>query len=712
MGIYPIPKLAGIYKMILSITSALALFVLIALSTVIFFASKRFKLPYTVLLVLVGLLLVPIVNLPLLKNIFGFLDDMVLTPELLFYIFLPVLIFESGFNMNMRKMLDSAWVISLLSVVSLMVSAISIAVLLYFVMPLIGIQMPFIVALLFGSIISPTDPVAVLSLFKECRVPRRLAMIFEGESLLNDGTAMALFLVILSVALKGFHGVETVLGGVFDFTMMIVLGVAIGLAMAALFSKALDFTKKNEFVTVTLLIISAHMVFIISELINHSGIVHVSSIIATTVAALFLGNYSRNILAPKVDEYLGKLIEHMAFVINSLVFLMAGLLFASSGVNFMHLWLPILVTVLIVAICRIFAVYAVTKPLNAMKLESPVPSSWEKLLSWASLRGALSIIIVLLIPQDFKIEGWTSQYSPRDFLLALTIGCILATLFIKAPLIVPIMRRLNISTQDPLKQAHESDLGIYFLLTERTRIASFKNKGFINVEHYHAMFEQVEKQLSGAEERRKALITQYGQSIFDQSLHLSMVHVEKAVIKKLFVNEEVSEKTYRRIYSKLCLQQEKIEQAQHNDIDPKAYTDRKNVFDRLVNLVLSPFGQDTLEAQLQQKMEYYRAQMIMARKAVQTIEHMQTAFDTPTFLQQSYEEVSTRYRRYKERSGEKMNALVDQNKDILSPYLLRLAERSLAVSGTKALDYLRGNGLIDEATEHDIESAYAPNRSH
>lgn len=697
--------------MVLSITSALALFVLIALSTVVFFASKRFKLPYTVLLVFVGLLLVPIVNLPLLKNIFGFIDDMILTPELLFYIFLPVLIFESGFNMNMRKMLDSAWVISLLSVVSLVVSAVSIAGLLYFIMPLIGIQMPFIVALLFGSIISPTDPVAVLSLFKECGVPRRLAMIFEGESLLNDGTAMALFLVVLSVALTGFNGTETVIGGIVDFTVMIVLGVVIGLVMAAIFSKALDFTKKNEFVTVTLLIISAHMVFITSELINHSGYFHVSSIIATTVAALFLGNYSRNVLAPKVDEYLGKLIEHMAFVINSLVFLMAGLLFASSGVDFLHLWLPILVTVLIVATCRVIAVYAVTKPLNVLKLETPVPASWEKLLGWASLRGALSIIIVLLIPQDFTVEGWTYQYAPRDFLLALTVGCILATLFIKAPLIVPIMKKLNISTQDPLKQAHASDLGIYFLLTERARLLNFREKGFITAEHYESMMTKVGKQLTDAVEQRNALVVLHGQSVFDQSLHLSMIHIEKNVIKKLFVNNEVSEKTYRKIYSKLCLQQEKIEQAQHNDIDPKAYTDRKNVFDKLVNLVLSPFGQDTPEAQLQQKMEYYRAQMIMARKAVQTIEHMQTAFDTPTFLPQSYDEVSTLYKRYKERSSTKMNDLINLNKEQLSPYLMRLAERSLAISGAKALDYLHDNGLIDEATEHDIEATYAPHAS-
>lgn len=694
--------------MTLNLFSALALFTLIALSTVVFFTAKRFKLPYTVLLVFVGLLLVPIVNLPYFEKIFGFLDDMVLTPELLFYIFLPVLIFESGFNMRIRKMLDSAWIISLLSVLGLVISTVVIAVMLYMALPLIGINMPFIVALLFGAIISPTDPVAVLSLFKECGVPRRLSMIFEGESLLNDGTAMALFLVLLSVATTGFHGAETVFHGLLSFIMMVVLGVGVGLLMAALFSRALRFTKKNEFVTVTLLMISAHMVFIVSELINHSGIIHVSSIIATTVAALFLGNYSRNILPPKTDEYLGKLIEHMAFVINSLVFLLAGLLFASADVDFAELWLPIVLTVLIVATARLISVYAVTKPLNLLKIESHIPDSWQKLLAWGSLRGALSIIIVLLIPADLTIEGWDHAYPVRDFLLALTIGCILATLFIKAPMIIPIMRRYNISSADPLKEAHEADLGIYYLLTERSRLLSYKTKGFVTPEQFENLVSRVEARLAEAEARRKVLVEEHGRDIFDQSLHLSMVHVEKTALRKLFVNDEVSEKTYRKIYSKLSLQQEKIEQAQHNDIDPKAYTDRKDVFDRLVAFLQYPFERSSSVAATQQKLEYYRAQMIMARKAVKSIEYMQTEHGRPVFMPESYAQVSSRYQTYKERSATKAGDLVAAHEAELAPYLNKLAERSLAASGAKALTYLQENGLVDEATEEEIVHSFAP----
>jgi monovalent cation:H+ antiporter, CPA1 family len=688
--------------MVLTITSALSLFLLIGLSTVVYFASKRMNVPYTVLLVLAGLLLVPLSNMPLFNSSIGFIKEMALTPEMLFYFFLPVLIFEAGFNMKIRQMVDSAWAISLLAIVSVVLSASLVAGALYIVMPLIGINIPFIVALIFGSIISATDPVAVLAIFKEQGAPKRLTMIFEGESLMNDGTAVALFLVVLGVAVDGYHGVETVTHGVMEFVIMIVMGVVVGLALAALFSKALRYTKKNEFVTVTLLLISAHMVFIMTEMINHYGLFHVSPIISTTVAALFLGNYSRNILPPTMDGYLNKLLEHMAFVINSLVFLMAGLLFASAGVDFGELWLPIIITVLIVATARIISVYAVTTPINFFKMEQKIPSSWEKLLAWGSLRGAISIIAVLLIPKDLSIPGWDYQHTPYELLLALTTGCILATLFIKAPMIGPLMRKYKVTDPTPLKLAHESDLSVFYLLAERERLSEYRIKGFLSEERYTLLFERVERSLATAEDERKELVEKYGRTVFDQSLHLTMVHAETNALKKLYINEEISEKPYRRILNKLSLQKEMIEQAQHNDIDPKKYMDRKDVFEHLTAYLRAPLDKNRYELSVEQRLEYYRAQMIMARKALKIVESMQSQYGHPVFLEESYAEVLARYRSYRERSAIKADDWIAANEERLQPHLAWLADRSLVASGVKALTYLHDNGLIDEHTEHDV----------
>lgn len=694
--------------MTLSLCSTLSLFVLITLSTVIFFVSRRFKLPYTVLLVVVGLLLVPLGNLPYLEGVIGFLSDMALTPELLLYIFLPVIIFDASFNMNIRKMLEASWSITLLTCVGVLVSTIGVAVLLYYCLPLVGFQIPFVIALLFSSLISSIDPSALMPLFRRVGVPRRLRIMFDGESLFSDDTTVALFLVIMDIARSGLSDASTFLVGGIMFISMVVFGVLFGLLAAALFSRGLRLTRSNEFATVTLFMISAHLVFVLAEVINGLGVIRISPIIATAVSALFLGNYSRNILAPKVDTYLGKLIGHLSFIVNSLVFLMSGLLFANSGIDINALWLPILITVVIVAFVRVVAVHASLLPVIIAKLEAPIPRSWLTLLSWASLRGVLVIIFILLILPDFTVEGWSLHYSPRDFILALAIGCILATLFIKVPLTRRLIHKLKLDEPQPLNLAHEADLGMYCLLTEQARLYAHHTRGFVDSEQFSRLVVHIESAISDTKREREDLALKYGAALFDQSLHLSMVHVEQMMLKRLYQNNEVSERTFRRVQSKLNLQIEKIEYAQHDDIDPEVYTDRRDIFDRLVGVVQTLFERLTPQKVLEEQLQYYRAQMIMARKAVQEIEEMQLRFDEqPVFLVSSYETVLERYRRYREQSALKMDQLVHDHSSELAPYLGMLASKSLSSSGAKALAQLYDKGLVTDSAEASLRRRYA-----
>src|SRR5690606_37529644 len=172
------------------------------------------------------------------------------------------------------------------------------------------------------------------------------------------------------------------------------------------------------------------------------------------------------------------------------------------------------------------------------------------------------------------------------------------------------------------------DLGIYYLLTEKSRLVANSTRGFLTAEQYADLCRSVNLRIEAAEQKRADLIDVYGADLFDQSLHLSMVHVEKTVLKSMFINDEVGEKTFRRIYGKLSLQQEMIESACYNDIDPKIYSDRKDIFDRLVAFVQAPFDGKRNEMTFVRKLQYYRAQMIMARKAVEAIERMQTEYES------------------------------------------------------------------------------------
>jgi CPA1 family monovalent cation:H+ antiporter len=155
--------------------------------------SQKLKLPYTVLLVIAGSLLVPISHI----EFFSFITSFDLTPELLFFVFLPILIFESAYNMNIRNVTENIYSIGSLAVVGLLISTLFVGIGGYYAFEFAGFDVPMLALLLFGAIISATDPVAVLALFKEYGAPQRLTLIFEGESLFNDATGFAAFLVIL-----------------------------------------------------------------------------------------------------------------------------------------------------------------------------------------------------------------------------------------------------------------------------------------------------------------------------------------------------------------------------------------------------------------------------------------------------------------------------------------------------------------------------------
>lgn len=228
------------------------------------FLAKRLEIPHTVLLVLIGIIL----GFLTLTPTFSFLGDFQLTPELLFYILLPTLIFESAYQMDIRKLVSDAGAVFALSIGSFLISTTLIASLLYFVLMLLGINVPISITLLFGALISATDPVAVLALFKEYGVPRRLSLIFEGESLFNDATAVAFFLIILAAIESGTLTMSTTIPGFLTFSSMLILGVLFGLLVGGIFAFLVGIARESQVASITLTIVLAHITFILAEVIS------------------------------------------------------------------------------------------------------------------------------------------------------------------------------------------------------------------------------------------------------------------------------------------------------------------------------------------------------------------------------------------------------------------------------------------------------------
>ena len=309
------------------LSKTLSLVVLLIISSFTYILSKRINFMYTVMLVFIGILLVPLSNTAL----FGFIDDFRLTPNVLFFVFLPVLLFEWAYNINYRNLLRNWKAISSLAVLGLFISSIVIAGSLYFILPLVWLHIPFLVCFLFWALISATDPVAVLATFKKVWAPRRLTMLFEWESLFNDGTSVALFVVILGVILEWWvvSGV-TYLQWWWEFISMLFGGIIFWIFTWVLFSKVIGYIKNNEEVEIVLTIVLAHFTFIMAEVITrYFPFLPISWVIATVVASIIIWNYGRYKITPKVEAHMQKFWEFFAFISNSLVFILMGLILSS-----------------------------------------------------------------------------------------------------------------------------------------------------------------------------------------------------------------------------------------------------------------------------------------------------------------------------------------------------------------------------------------------
>lgn len=645
----------------LTANATLAIFAMFGLSSLAIFWAKRVRLPHTVFLVVIGLLLGLLAQFPA----FHFFSEFTLTPGLLFYLLLPTLIFESAYNINVRRMVEDTPSILILAVVSLVVSTVVIGGALFYLLAFLGFHVPFIVTLLFGALISATDPVAVLALFKEYGAPRRLSLIFEGESLFNDATAVALFLVLLAVAEDGYHGAATVLEGIVSFSSMMIGGVIFGIIAGGIFAKLVGLARENEVASITLTIVLAHVTFILSEIVSHHLVFtgfhfYLSPIIATTVAALLMGNYGRSKINPRAEEFVEKLWGQLAFLSNSLIFILIGILFVNVPKLDSTLIGVVGITILIVAIARAISIYPVLGVFNAASSdEKKIPMSWQHLLSWGSLRGALAVTMVLLIPDDLSFPGWDLSASPKDFLLALTVGCIFATLFIKATTIQTFMRRLKLDALTDIEVVEGDEARALIHHEVQDRIRRYEERGYIDATVANTLCaDHAARYENAVMSRAKDDVSGLAMRV----LRMYAIGIEKRHLKELYQHNEVSEAVFKRLFGKLQLQLEAVEVG---NLAPNMslHTDGKDVFEVMAGWVRRLMRKPTEAELIDDQYMYYRAQTIISRKVLKELEAIDAESAEHIFSKEAFRHVTELYTTFKDQSQKKMNDLAIAHKE-------------------------------------------------
>lgn len=679
----------------ISMTSLLVVFLMLTLSSLAVFGARRIGVPHTVSLVGIGVVLGLLAYLPELS----FLTHFKLTPELLFYLFLPTLIFESAYNIKVKKLLDDGPIITALAVVSLIVSTLLIGVFLYFTLGFIGITIPFTIALLFGALISATDPVAVLALFKEYGAPRRLSLIFEGESLFNDATAVAVFFILLEVLMKGFHGTTTVVEGLIMFTVMIVGGILFGLLTGLVFAQLIGWTRSNEAASITLTVVLAHVTFLLSELISHSVTIFghhltLSAITATTIASIVMGNYGRAKIHPRAEEFVEKLWGQLAFMVNSVIFVLVGLLFVSVPLTETSLYLPILVTILVVATARAISIYPVVGIFNKFTVpEARVPMAWQHLLSWGSLRGALAVTMVLLIPETLAIPGWELSVSPHDFILSLTIGCIFATIFVKATTIQWLMRKLKLDHMTDIESLEYQEALALTHHQVTTKLAYYAERNYISPELFAEFNAEHMREYDQACTSVRTLTTETKKDLTLRVVRMYAIGIERRYLKDLYQYGEVTEYAYRRISKKLSAQFEAIERG-HVEPGGLVRVMYKGMTERFFDWVGEMITPTPKENHVIDLYRYYRAQSIISRKVLKEVSRISDQDAESIFTKEALEDCISLYKKFREQTQTKMLELESEFPEVIHPLKRELASFGITKVEEQTLDDLYHKELI------------------
>jgi len=354
-----------------------------------------------------------------------------LFPEIIMYVLLPPLIFESAYNFDSHELKRDIVPITALAVVSLLLSTILVGLGMHYLLGL-----PLIPSLVFGALISATDPVAVVALFKEIGAPKRLNSLVEGESLLNDGTAIVMFRVMLGFAAVPLFNAEAVASGVVQFIQVAAGGVVVGAVFAGLMSLALRMTSAMAAAQLGLTVAAAYLSFLVAD-----HVFHVSGVIATMTVGLFLGTRARLELNKEALHGMHHVWEFMSLTANIIVFFGVGLTVDPGIVGQSLAYVP--VTVLLIYAIRAISVWAVVPVINWTKVARPISGAYQAILIWGGLRGGLALALVLTLPEDFPF---------KQLFLALSASVVLATLLVNALTIKPVMHWLKVDRLNPVDE--------------------------------------------------------------------------------------------------------------------------------------------------------------------------------------------------------------------------------------------------------------------
>ena len=412
-------------------TGILLLAVVLALTTL----ARRLLIPYPILLVVGGLAIAMVPGLPPVR----------LHPDLVFLVFLPPILWSAAYFTSLREFRQNLRPISLLAVGLVLATTAAVAAVARLIVP----GLPWPAALALGAIVSPPDAVAATAIARRLAIPRRVITVLEGESLVNDASALVLYRSAVAVMIGGSF---LVWEGLAEFALSGVAGVAIGLAVGVCTRHALRLTDES-FSAIAATLLAPYVAWVVAERF------HASAVLACVTGGLYVRQHFSAIVAPVTRIQARAVWDLLVFVLNGVVFILIGLQLAALRQSIPApgmatlLWQGAVVSATAIVIRLLWVPIAAYLPRAlspSLRARDPMPP-WSAifLIGWTGMRGIVSLAAALALP--LTMAGG-APLPFRDEIIVLTFVVILVTLVLQGLSLGPLIRRLEFGDDDTLER--------------------------------------------------------------------------------------------------------------------------------------------------------------------------------------------------------------------------------------------------------------------
>jgi monovalent cation:H+ antiporter, CPA1 family len=402
--------------------------------------AKYLKLPSTIGLMLLALSLSLFIIMG--EIVFRTLNDLahnLMTEydfsKVLFQVMLSFLLFAGALELDLRKLGEEKWPILILATVGVLISTVVAGTAIFFLLPLIGLPLDYIYCLIFGALISPTDPIAVLAMIKKTTVSKNLESQIAGESLFNDGIGVVVFLTILAIATRGVENVEAM-------TVVRLFGLEVfgGLLLGSIFGyvglhllKIIDneHTEIEVLVTLSMVLGGAS----IAEML------HVSGPLAMVVMGLFVGRKGRGTKDSEdaAGEYVYKFWHLMDEAMNAILFILIGL--QIIVINYETIYFFAAGFAIVVVLFARFIGVAI--PISLMRIKRKFPKYTIRILTWSGLRGGISVALALSLYE-------TTNFDTRivDIIITMTYCVVLFSIVVQGLTVNKLFEKASDNTEE------------------------------------------------------------------------------------------------------------------------------------------------------------------------------------------------------------------------------------------------------------------------